>query len=807
MGCSSPNIENKENTKNKRSYIEDENSNQENENSNLKIFENSDMQTTNNSFKTKKVNNGNYYMEKNNQINKTKIKESLIVNNPIMKTNKFINRVSRSICKIIIKENEGIKNGTGFLIKINTNNKNNKKFLMTNDHVVERKYIKNKKTIDVHYDNGFKQIKIVLDEYERIINSYRDIIDLTMIEIIEEDNIDDTFFLFPNYKYNEVQKIDEIYIPQYPADKEKYSDDLYYSEGPIVEVNKYKFNYDLNYKASTDFGSSGSPVFLKNTIEVIGIHFAGCISENICGLIYPILNIFKNNNETIYYESGNYYKGEWKNGLKHGKGILYYENGSILYDGYFIQDKFEGKGNYYYEDSNYYIEKWKNKKDEIIYAKGKLYDGDFIYHKSKGNKIDIYEYGNYYEGEWKNGKKHGKGIIYHKNGNILYNGDFIDDKFEGNGKYIYEDGDYYIGEFSNGLKNGQGKEVNRNGEIIYDGEFIDDERNGYFGEKKNGLFHGKGILYKNGKIRYKGDFKNNKYNGNGKYIFDGGCYYIGEFKNGMFHGKGELFYKDGEIKYSGDFKNNEIEYGKYNYRSGYYIGQFKKWMYHGKGTLYYKNGKIKHKGEFKNNKFLKKEYGNFNDKYEENVRYDYEDGTYYIGQTKNGLRHGKGKMYYENGNILYDGDFIEDNEEGNGKYYYENGEYYIGDWGNSLRNGTGKLYYKNGNLKYEGDFIEDNFEGKGKYYYRNGDIYEGEYQKGLRHGKGKVINKHGSLKYEGYFIDNKYEGQGILITPTGKYEGEFKNGMKHGQGKEYNREGILIRDDYYENGFPKSGWK
>ena len=62
----------------------------------------------------------------------------------------------------------------------------------------------------------------------------------------------------------------------------------------------------------------------------------------------------------------------------------------------------------------------------------------------------------------------------------------------------------------------------------------------------------------------------------------------------MFHGKGELFYKDGVIKYSGDFKNNEIEYGKYNYRSGYYIGQFKKWMYHGKGTLYYKNGKIKH---------------------------------------------------------------------------------------------------------------------------------------------------------------------------------------------------------------------
>ena len=66
-----------------------------------------------------------------------------------------------------------------------------------------------------------------------------------------------------------------------------------------------------------------------------------------------------------------------------GKGILYYENGSILYDGYFIQDNFEGKGTYYYEDSKYYIEKWKNEKDQIIHAKGKLYDGDFIYPNQK----------------------------------------------------------------------------------------------------------------------------------------------------------------------------------------------------------------------------------------------------------------------------------------------------------------------------------------------------------------------------------------------------------------------------------------
>ena len=36
----------------------------------------------------------------------------------------------------------------------------------------------------------------------------------------------------------------------------------------------------------------------------------------------------------------------------------------------------------------------------------------------------------------------------------------------------------------------------------------------------------------------------------------------------------------------------------------------------------------------------------------------------------NGLKHGKGKVYYKNGNIIYDGDFVKGKREGNGKYIY-----------------------------------------------------------------------------------------------------------------------------------------
>ena len=54
-----------------------------------------------------------------------------------------------------------------------------------------------------------------------------------------------------------------IYIPQYAGGKE-----LVNSRGIMKEINKYKFTH----LANTGKGSSGSPIFLENSIDVIGIH-------------------------------------------------------------------------------------------------------------------------------------------------------------------------------------------------------------------------------------------------------------------------------------------------------------------------------------------------------------------------------------------------------------------------------------------------------------------------------------------------------------------------------------------------------
>ena len=83
-----------------------------------------------------------------------------------------------------------------------------------------------------------------------------------------------------------------------------------------------------------------------------------------------------------------------------------------------------------------------------------------------------------------NGFKQGKGIEYHKNGNIPNEGNFINDKYDGNVKLYYDNEKVeYEGLFSKGLKQGKGIEYHKNENIHYEGDF------------KNGKYEGKGKLY------------------------------------------------------------------------------------------------------------------------------------------------------------------------------------------------------------------------------------------------------------------------------------------------------------------------
>ena len=96
--------------------------------------------------------------KKNNKMNK-RIDEVEIKDSELKPLDKNINKVSPSVCKIIINK----YNGSGFFIKLNIND-NILLCLMTNEHVIKKEMVENKENIEIKYDYESKGIKIKLDK-------------------------------------------------------------------------------------------------------------------------------------------------------------------------------------------------------------------------------------------------------------------------------------------------------------------------------------------------------------------------------------------------------------------------------------------------------------------------------------------------------------------------------------------------------------------------------------------------------------------------------------------------------------------
>ena len=100
-----------------------------------------------------------------------------------------------------------------------------------------------------------------------------------------------------------------------------------------------------------------------------------------------------------------------------------------------------------------------------------------------------------------------------------------------------------------------------------------------------------------------------------------------------------------------------------------------------------------------------------------------------------------------------------------------------GEYINGERNGKGKQYYENGNLKFEGEFINDEIIADTKYDKNGNIIYE------LINGNGKVKEYddiYGKLIFEGEYLNCKRNGKGKEYDDYGNiiYEGEYLNGER-----------------------------
>jgi hypothetical protein len=82
--------------------------------------------------------------------------------------------------------------------------------------------------------------------------------------------------------------------------------------------------------------------------------------------------------------------------------------------------------------------------------------------------------------------------------------------------------------------------------------------------------------------------------------------------------------------------------------------------------------------------------------------FQFDDGSKYTGQLKDGVFHGIGIRVWEDGTI-YSGDWKKGVIQGHGRIIYPSGVEYIGSWNKGVKSGRGTLFRKNGTM-FTGDW-------------------------------------------------------------------------------------------------------
>ena len=278
-----------------------------------------------------------------------------------------------------------------------------------------------------------------------------------------------------------------------------------------------------------------------------------------------------------------HYKGEWKNGKFHGKGILKEAWGDI-YVGDFKNNLAHGYGRQEDPDGGYWEGEIKNDKLNgkgiLVTAEGNVYEGDYKDDLLNGQGKITYKSGTVKEGTFKDDLLNGQGKITYKSGAVK-EGTFKDDLLEGTGKLKFENGDIYQGNFAKDYMEGKGQYISNSDGYIYSGTFKKDK------------FHGKGKIKWNNGSYYLGDFFEDYRTGQGEYFYETGTVYTGKFVKNKAEGLGKIKYANGDT-YVGEFsQGDEDGQGQMNFANGdIYKGSFKNGYPNGKGKMNYADGRI-----------------------------------------------------------------------------------------------------------------------------------------------------------------------------------------------------------------------
>ena len=142
--------------------------------------------------------------------------------------------------------------------------------------------------------------------------------------------------------------------------------------------------------------------------------------------------------DTLTYPNGDVYRGEMKDGLRDGYGLLTCADGRLM-EGYFADDVFVM--GYFHESMDY-----------VGFFEGGTFHGmaaaAFFRDEGRLHQIQVVEY--------VNGHRNSEGVSYFPTTKQAHIGHYRDDKRSGKGIYTWPDGKTYIGEFAESLIAGEG---------------------------------------------------------------------------------------------------------------------------------------------------------------------------------------------------------------------------------------------------------------------------------------------------------------------------------------------------------------
>lgn len=281
-----------------------------------------------------------------------------------------------------------------------------------------------------------------------------------------------------------------------------------------------------------------------------------------------------------------------------------------------------------------------------------------------------------------------------------YLGAATDLVYSGLGEFQYIDGGFYEGAFENSLREGEGIFVWENGDR-FEGTWADD-----------GIVEGT-FTFASG-LQYEGTFSNGTFdsgNFDAETAFANGGTYIGYLEGAKRSGEGTFTWENGD-QFVGTWSNDQMSSGTYTFADGRsYKGSFKNNKFDSGtfvlGALASEKGFSSFEATFSSGKltgfdFTTKDGLHYDGEVNGKASITYKSGNTYVGDVKNGGRHGNGVFKWKSGGSVvasYEGNWVDGVMSGSGKYYYSANSYpYIsGKFVNGKPDGTATYYKEAGN--------------------------------------------------------------------------------------------------------------